>query len=116
MFLKKHIFLWLGCFFMLNLAGFGKNITEKDIQENPLFERLSSFRQRNDYFQFLQLREKQPDDAYIFCHKGLVYGSVADLAQANIDRIRTQLSAALSEEDILYIVKCFKEVKEEMGL
>lgn len=31
-------------------------------------------------------------------------------------RIRTQLSAALSEEDILYIVKCFKQVKEEMGL
>ena len=31
-------------------------------------------------------------------------------------RIRTQLSAALCEEDILYIVKCFKEVKEEMGL
>ena len=31
-------------------------------------------------------------------------------------RIRTQLSAALSEEDILYIVQCFKEVKEEMGL
>ena len=31
-------------------------------------------------------------------------------------RIRTQLSAALSEEDILYIVKCFKDVKEEMGL
>jgi glycine C-acetyltransferase len=31
-------------------------------------------------------------------------------------RIRTQLSAALSEEDILYIVKCFAEVKAEMGL
>lgn len=31
-------------------------------------------------------------------------------------RIRTQMSAALSEEDINYIVKCFKEVKEEMGL
>ena len=31
-------------------------------------------------------------------------------------RIRTQLSAALSEEDILYIVKCFKEVKEDMGI
>ena len=31
-------------------------------------------------------------------------------------RIRTQLSAALSKEDILYIVDCFKEVKEEMGL
>ena len=30
-------------------------------------------------------------------------------------RIRTQLSAALEEEDILYIVKCFKEVKEELG-
>ena len=30
-------------------------------------------------------------------------------------RIRTQLSAALDEEDILYIVKCFKEVKEELG-
>ena len=31
-------------------------------------------------------------------------------------RIRTQMSAALSEEDINYIVKCFKEVKDEMGL
>ncbi len=31
-------------------------------------------------------------------------------------RIRTQMSAALNEEDILFIVKCFKEVKEEMGL
>lgn len=30
-------------------------------------------------------------------------------------RIRTQLSAALSETDILYIVDCFKQVKEEMG-
>ncbi len=30
-------------------------------------------------------------------------------------RIRTQLSAALSTEDILYIVDCFKQVKEEMG-
>lgn len=31
-------------------------------------------------------------------------------------RIRTQLSAALNEEDILYIVDCFKQVKEEMKL
>ena len=31
-------------------------------------------------------------------------------------RIRTQLSAALSEQDILYIVDCFKQVKEEMHL
>jgi len=31
-------------------------------------------------------------------------------------RIRTQLSAALSEEDILYIAECFKKVKEEMNL
>ncbi len=31
-------------------------------------------------------------------------------------RIRTQLSAALDEEDILYIVECFKQSKEEMGL
>lgn len=31
-------------------------------------------------------------------------------------RIRTQLSAALSEEDILYIVDCFKQTKEEMNL
>ncbi len=31
-------------------------------------------------------------------------------------RIRTQLSAALSEEDILYIVDSFRQVKEEMGL
>ena len=31
-------------------------------------------------------------------------------------RIRTQLSAALSREDILYIAKCFAEVKAEMGL
>ena len=31
-------------------------------------------------------------------------------------RIRTQLSAALSQEDIAYIVDCFRQVKEEMGL
>jgi len=31
-------------------------------------------------------------------------------------RIRTQMSAALSEEDIIYIVKSFQKVKEEMGL
>ena len=31
-------------------------------------------------------------------------------------RIRTQISAALSEEDILLITECFKQVKEEMGL
>ena len=31
-------------------------------------------------------------------------------------RIRTQLSAALSEEDILYIVKAFSEVKKDMGI
>lgn len=31
-------------------------------------------------------------------------------------RIRTQMSAALSEKDILFIVECFKRVKEEMGL
>ena len=31
-------------------------------------------------------------------------------------RIRTQMSAALTEEDILYIVKCFGEVKKDMGI
>ena len=31
-------------------------------------------------------------------------------------RIRTQLSAALSKEEILYVVDCFRQVKEEMGL
>lgn len=31
-------------------------------------------------------------------------------------RIRTQISAALEKEDILYIVKCFAEVKKEMNL
>lgn len=31
-------------------------------------------------------------------------------------RIRTQLSAALNEEDIHYIVECFRRVKEDMGL
>ena len=31
-------------------------------------------------------------------------------------RIRTQMSAALSEADINYIVECFRQVKEEMGL
>ena len=31
-------------------------------------------------------------------------------------RIRTQLSAALSREDVLYIADCFRQVKEEMGL
>ena len=32
------------------------------------------------------------------------------------DRIRTQISAGHSKEDIEFAVKCFKEVKEEMGL
>lgn len=31
-------------------------------------------------------------------------------------RIRTQLSAALSEEEILHVVDCFRQVKEEMGI
>lgn len=31
-------------------------------------------------------------------------------------RIRTQMSASLSKEDILYIVECFRQVKQEMGL
>ena len=31
-------------------------------------------------------------------------------------RIRTQLSAALNRENIEYIVECFRQVKEEMGL
>ena len=31
-------------------------------------------------------------------------------------RIRTQMSAALSKDDILFISDCFKQVKEEMGL
>lgn len=31
-------------------------------------------------------------------------------------RIRTQVSAAHSKEDLDYVVKCFKQVKEEMGL
>ena len=32
------------------------------------------------------------------------------------DRIRTQISAGLTKEDIDFVVKCFGEVKEEMGL
>lgn len=31
-------------------------------------------------------------------------------------RIRTQMSAALSEEDILYVAECFRQVKKEMGI
>ncbi len=31
-------------------------------------------------------------------------------------RIRTQMSASLSTDDILYVVECFRQVKEEMGL
>ena len=31
-------------------------------------------------------------------------------------RIRTQISAALSKEDILYIVEAFRQVKQEMGI
>ena len=31
-------------------------------------------------------------------------------------RIRTQISAALSEEQILFIADTFKQVKEEMGI
>ena len=31
-------------------------------------------------------------------------------------RIRTQISAALSKEEILYVADCFRQVKEEMGI
>ena len=31
-------------------------------------------------------------------------------------RIRTQVSAGHSKEDLDFAVKCFKEVKEEMGI
>jgi glycine C-acetyltransferase len=31
-------------------------------------------------------------------------------------RIRTQLSAALSEEQVLFVADAFKQVKEEMGI
>lgn len=32
------------------------------------------------------------------------------------DRIRTQMSAGLTKEDIDFAVRCFGEVKQEMGL
>ena len=32
------------------------------------------------------------------------------------DRIRTQISAGHTKEDLDFAVQCFKEVKEEMGL
>ena len=32
------------------------------------------------------------------------------------DRIRTQISAAHTKEDLDFAVQCFKEVKTEMGL
>ncbi|MBQ7061010.1 MAG: aminotransferase class I/II-fold pyridoxal phosphate-dependent enzyme, partial [Clostridia bacterium] len=32
------------------------------------------------------------------------------------DRIRTQVSAGNTKEDLDFAVKCFKEVKEEMGI
>lgn len=43
-------------------------------------------------------------EAYIFCHKGIVYGSVAELARKNIDHIRGQLAAfaALVTEPMTY--------------
>jgi len=31
-------------------------------------------------------------------------------------RIRTQVSAAHSKEDLDFVLKCFKQVKEEMGI
>ena len=43
-------------------------------------------------------------DAYIFCHKGIRYGSVAELAQMNIRHIQGQLAAcgALVTEPMTY--------------
>lgn len=43
-------------------------------------------------------------EAYIFCHKGIVYGSVAELARQNIDHIQGQLAAcaALVTEPMTY--------------
>lgn len=43
-------------------------------------------------------------DAYIFCHRGVVWGSVAELARKNADHIRGQLAAcaALVKEPMTY--------------
>ena len=47
---------------------------------------------------------QQNYDAYIFCHKGVRYGSVQALAQRNIDHIQNQLAAcaALVTEPMVY--------------
>lgn len=43
-------------------------------------------------------------DAYIFCHRGVVYGSVAELARRNAGHIRDRLAAcaALVKEPMTY--------------
>ena len=40
-----------------------------------------------------KLLKDQPYDAWIFCHSGVRYGAVRDLAQKNIDHIQNQLAA-----------------------
>lgn len=64
-----------------------------------------------------ELMKTIPCDIFIFCHKGLVYGSVADLAQANIDRIHQQLAAitALVDKPMTYS-EFYAAVVTEMDL
>ena len=51
-----------------------------------------------------ELLKDQPYDAWIFCHSGVRYGAVRDLAQKNIDHIQNQLAAcaALVREPMTY--------------
>lgn len=56
------------------------------------------------------------DDSHATGFMGEGRGTAAHCGVSGRARIRTQLSAALTEDDILYIVDCFRKVKDAMNI
>ncbi len=125
MFDKKFLFYCLLLAFLGLMPGNSTPLTEKQIQENPLFERLSSLRQRNDYYQFLTQKEKNPTTAYRYTQSLLAdvdstlvvaeLGEVYEFVAHRKEFVEFQYKDAIRyQEKALYIYESLK-MEQKIG-